>query len=142
MFELAAPPGKSRRILRFLTFSFLALGALVIFSDRGGGAAIFSLTFFGLVGAPLTFAVIRRLNRMPDASGPDVFLRDGLSTDVINFSRLRVSGVGGLGLVAVAIAMAISLPFVGVSLAVAVIGGIGLSFVVRNYRRQHAGRWG
>lgn len=142
MFELTASPGMSRRILRFLTFTFLATGALIIFSDPGGGASVFFLMFAGVVGGPFMFAIIRRLNRMPDDGAADVFLRDGLSTDVINFSRLRVSGVGGLGLIAISIAMAFSLPFVGVSLAIAAVGGVGLSFLMRGYRRQHAGRWG
>ena len=37
---------------------------------------------------------------MPDDYVSDAFLRDGLSTDVINMSRIRIAGAGGLGLVA------------------------------------------
>jgi len=102
---------------------------------------VFFLTFAGMIGGLLLLKVIRRLNRMPDDNAADVFLRDGLSTDVINFSRLRVSGVGGLGLIAISVAIAFSLPFVGVSVALGVVGGIALSFLLFSYRRQHAGRW-
>lgn len=140
MFEFTASPGASRRVLNRLGVALMALGAIVILRDPVGGS-VFSLTFAGMLGGLLVLTVIRRLNRMPDDSAADVFLRDGLSTDVINFSRLRVSGVGGLGLVVVAVAIAFSLPFVGVSVALGLIGGIALSFALRGYRRQHAGRW-
>ena len=140
MFELTTSPGMSRRILRALSVSLMTAGALIILRDPVG-SGVFFLTFAGMIGGLFMLAIIRRLNRMPDDSAADVFLRDGLSTDVINFSRLRVSGVGGLGLVAVAVAIAFSLPLVGVSVALGLAGGIALSLVMRSYRRQHAGRW-
>jgi hypothetical protein len=140
MFQLTASPGISRRILNRLCVGLMALGGLVILLD-GVGGGVFFLTFAGMIGGLLLLTVIRRLNRMPDDSAADVFLRDGLSTDVINFSRIRVSGVGGLGLMAISVAIAFSLPFVGVSVALGLVGGIALSFLLLSYRRQHAGRW-
>jgi hypothetical protein len=141
MFELTSSPGLSRRVLSYVTVVLLIAGGVVILLDPVGGA-VFFLTFAGMLGGLLMLVVIRRLNRLPDDSAADVFLRDGLSTDVINFSRLRVSGVGGLGLVAVAISMGFALPPVGLALAVGLFGGIFLSFGLREYRRQHVGRWG
>ena len=140
MFQLTASPGASRRVLNRLSVALLVAGGVVVLRDPVG-SGVFFLTFAGMLGGLLLLSVIRRLNRMPDDSAADVFLRDGLSTDVINFSRLRVSGVGGLGLMAVSVAIAFSLPFVGVSVALGLLGGIFLSFGLLNYRRQHAGRW-
>ncbi|HYN07107.1 MAG TPA: hypothetical protein VES67_06930 [Vicinamibacterales bacterium] len=140
MFQLTASPGVSRRVLNRLGVALMVAGGVVILRDPVG-AGVFFLTFAGMLGGLLLLTVIRRLNRAPDDSASDAFLRDGLSTDVINFSRIRVTGVGGLALVAVAVAIAFSLPFVGVSLALGLVGGILLSFALLGYRRQHAGRW-
>jgi hypothetical protein len=140
MFQLTSSSGLSRRIVHVLTASVLAIGAVVILTDPVG-MSVFFLTVAGAVGGLLLLSVIRRLNRAPDDSASDVFLRDGLSTDVINFSRLRVSGVGGLALVIVSAAIAISLPPVGLAVTLGLLGGVVLSFWLLGYRRQHAGRW-
>ena len=47
----------------------------------------------------------------------DVFSAERLSSEVINASRIRVAGVGGLGLVAMALTVAIGVPGVGIPLA-------------------------
>ena len=140
MFALTQPSGRGRRLVHLMMLSLLVVGVLASMRDAGG-AMLFSMYGAGVIGGLLLLTLIRRLNRAPEDSAADVFLRDGLSTDVINFSRLRVSGVGGLGLIAVSVAIAFSLPFVGVSVALGLVGGIALSFVLLNYRRQHAGRW-
>ena len=141
MFELTSSSSSSRRIVHLFGVALAIIGAVVIFRDPAG-ISVFFLTFFGAVGGLLFLGVIRRLNRAPDDSASDAFLRDGLSTDVINFSRIRVTGVGGLCLVAVAFSMAFSLPPVGAAIALGVVGGILLSFGLFGYRRHHVGRWG
>ncbi|MGE5833029.1 MAG: hypothetical protein ACM4AI_00985 [Acidobacteriota bacterium] len=118
----------------------LVTGFIVIMRDPVGGS-VFLLTAVGAIGGVGLLALIRRLNRAPDDSVSDVFLRDGLSTDVINMSRIRIAGAGGLGLVAAAASVAYTIPFVGVSVALALAGGILLSFGLATYRRHHAGRW-
>ena len=66
----------------------------------------------------------------------DVFSAERLSSEVINASRIRVTGVGGLGLVAMALAVAIGVPGVGVPLALGGTLGIllGMVLIVKNRR--------
>jgi hypothetical protein len=140
MFAYPDSPGRGRRLVHLLTLSLLV--ALTVASMRdAGGAFLFVIYAGGAIGGLLLLLVIRRLNRAPDDGASDLFLRDGLSTDVINFSRIRVTGVGGLALVVVAVAIAFSIPFVGISVAVGLLGGTLLSFALAAYRREHAGRW-
>jgi hypothetical protein len=142
MFQLTSSSGLSRRIVHLFGVALIAFSAIVGMRDAAVGGFIFLLYAGGAIGGLLLVALIRRLNRAPDDSASDVFLRDNLSTDVINFSRLRVSGVGGLALVIVSAAIAISLPPVGLAVTLGLVGGVVLSFWLLGYRRQHAGRWG
>ena len=140
MFTLTARPGVGRRLVHLAIATLLIAGFGVVMRDPVGGS-VFLLTAVGIIIGPILVMVIRRLNRAPDDSVSDVFLRDGLSTDVINMSRIRIAGAGGLGLVVAAASVAYTIPFVGISVALALAGGILLSFALASYRRQHAGRW-
>ena len=140
MFALTTSSGRGRRLVHLLMLSLLAAGLIAATRDAGG-AFLLVLYASGAIGGLLLLAVIRRLNRAPDDGASDSFLRDGASTDVINFSRIRVTGVGGLALVAVAAAIAFTIPFVGISVAAGLLGGILLSLVLAAYRRERAGRW-
>jgi hypothetical protein len=87
-------------------------------------------------GLVLGILLIRFSRRTPPATTTDVFNAERLSSDVINASRIRVAGVGGLGLVAMALAVAIGVPGVGVPLAVGGALGVVLAavLIVRNRR--------
>jgi hypothetical protein len=61
---------------------------------------------------------------------------DGVSTDVINASRIHVAGVGGLGLVAMAAAVALELPRVGFSVTLGLLGGGLIALAVILFRRR------
>jgi hypothetical protein len=75
-------------------------------------------------GLAIAFFVARHHAAAPGAS--DVFTHQPLSTDVINMSRIKVVGVGGLGLVAMALVVALNVPRIGQSLAIG--GGLGALF--------------
>jgi hypothetical protein len=141
MFTLPAPSGIGRRIVHAAIAALLVTGFAIIMLDPVGGG-VFFLTAVGAIGGFGLLLLIRRLNHAPDDSVSDAFLRDGLSTDVINISRIRIAGAGGLGLVVAAASVAYTIPFVGISVVLALAGGILLSFALGSYRRQHAGRWG
>jgi hypothetical protein len=74
--------------------------------------------------------------RTPAAPATDVFSAGRLSSDVIDAARIRVAGVGGLGLVAMALAVAIGVPGVGVPVALGgALGGVlAVVLIVRNRR--------
>ena len=92
-----------------------------------------SLTAFvlsGLLGGlllALLMAWLQRSGRRPRNHVPD---RGRLSTDVINVSRIRVAGVGGLGLVAMAAAVALSVPRISQTLALGLTLGVVLAAVL------------
>jgi hypothetical protein len=57
------------------------------------------------------------------------------STDPINAARIRVAGVGGLGLVAMAVAVAVFVPRIRLTLAAGLVLGIVLALVLVARRR-------
>ena len=60
-----------------------------------------------------------------------------LSTDVINAARIRVAGIGGLGLVAMAATVAFFVPRIGQTLAVGLGLGVALAaFLIVRRRRK------
>ena len=59
-----------------------------------------------------------------------------LEQDPINAARIRVAGVGGLGLVAMAIVVAVFVPFIGMSLAIAAVAGVVLAGGLILWRRR------
>lgn len=95
---------------------------------------------YGFVGgfalALLFFGLNRRAASTPAA--PDAFRNEPLSTDVINMARIRVAGIGGLGLVAMAVVVAFTVPRIGRSLAMGLVLGALLAVILIMLRR-HSG---
>ena len=69
---------------------------------------------------------------------PDPF--EHSSADVINVSRVRVAGVGGIGLMVVSAAMALTFPRIGWSIVVSAIAGAALGATWILMRREHQTR--
>ena len=59
-----------------------------------------------------------------------------LSIDAINFSSLKVAGVGGLGLVAMAAAVALDVPRIGQTIAIGFVFGVVIAAVMIVRRRR------
>lgn len=91
--------------------------------------------FLGGIVMALLFIRLRRKsrNRAPD----DPFGREPLSTDVINMARIRVAGVGGLGLVAMAVVVALAVPRIGQSLALGLALGAVFAALLIARRSRH-----
>jgi hypothetical protein len=88
----------------------------------------------GFIGGLLVALVFARLNSRSDASDP--FTAERPSTDIINMARIRVAGIGGLGLVAMAGVVAFSIPRIRQSMAIALGLGALLGAVLVLWRRQ------
>jgi len=88
----------------------------------------------GFVGGLVAAFIITNLQRRTGASA-DAFRTEKLSTDVINIARIRVAGIGGLGLVAMALAVALDVPRIGQTLAVGLVSGAVLAAILIGWRR-------
>ncbi len=91
-----------------------------------------------LGGLVIALFLARLQGRRPPEAAPDAFSKEPLSTDVINMARIRVAGVGGLGLVAMALVVAWAVPRIGQSLAIGVVTGavVGAVLIVFRARRR------
>jgi hypothetical protein len=88
----------------------------------------------GVVLALLFLWFERRHGRPPSLAARS---SDGITTDPINMARIKVAGVGGLGLVAMAVATALDVPRIGQTLLVGLCLGVVLAIVLIT-RRRHA----
>jgi hypothetical protein len=97
-----------------------------------------TLAIPSLIGGLLIALVVRWANRR-SRSGADAaprIERYGPSTDVVNASRIRVAGIGGLGLVAMALVVALAVPRIGQALAWGLSLGLLLAVVLVVQRRR------
>jgi hypothetical protein len=103
----------------------------------------------GLLGGLVVAACLWRAHRRSRTDRAVVPSGEQLLIDPINISRIPVSGVGGLGLVAMALVVAAFVPAIGVSMAVALAAGFVVAVLVIARRRhgplpsggQHLFRW-
>lgn len=138
MLDPAPEPTRARRVLRWAGFVMLGAGVLAAVSDRDVGWFFILVLMGGALGAGVFIAIGRRPHHAPLAV-PDPFAKDTLGS-MFNVHRVRVAGVGGIGLVVVAVAMALDIPRIGVSLALGLAGGFLIALALIPYRRRHAGR--
>lgn len=141
MFELTASSGLTRRVIHLLALSIIAVGLFMAINGDAMGPFILAFVLSAAIGGILMLALMRYSHPNPPISEPDSFQRDNLGTQVIDVSRIRVAGFGGLGLMAMAVALGFMIPRIGVSLALGLVGGFLVSIAIGAYRRQHAGRW-
>jgi hypothetical protein len=121
----------------------LSFAAIAIFAT---GAVLLALSPFavvvipGLLGGVIVSLVLwyRGRHSPPPEQVRDVFGSDTRSTDVINFSSVRVAGVGGLGLVIVAATVALEFERVAMTMAIGLLGGSLAAFLLI-VRRRRAG---
>jgi short subunit fatty acids transporter len=95
----------------------------------------------GMAGGLLISVLVRVAGRLqPVRRTFDAFAegREPRKTDVINIASIRVSGVGGLGLVAMALALAWSIPRIGQTITFGAILGAALAALLI-WRRRRSG---
>jgi hypothetical protein len=92
-----------------------------------------SIAVLWFLGGLVVALSIRLHGRRANATA-DVFAGESPSTDVINIARIRVAGVGGLGLVAMALTVAWGVPRIGQTLGIGfVLGAIcGVVLILRS----------
>ena len=98
------------------------------------------LVALGLIGGAvlaLGMLLSRRFGSHPPTAVGQRFPGEHLPTDVINVSRIRIAGFGGLGMVVIAVVVALVLPRVGMVMAAGLGGGAIAALAVILYRRRH-----
>jgi hypothetical protein len=88
----------------------------------------------GVLGGIVLAFVIRRIG-VRQWGPPNYEHLEPPSTNIINMARIRVSGIGGLGMVAMAIVVAAFVPSIRLSMAIAFGLGIGLAIALIAIRR-------
>jgi hypothetical protein len=88
----------------------------------------------GLVFAALFVLWQRRHGPTTSIAAP--YRPEPLSIDAINFSSLKVAGVGGLGLIAMAAAVALDVRRIGETIAVGFVCGVIIAIVLIARRRR------
>lgn len=97
-----------------------------------------------ILAIPVTGGVIASavliLSRRRSGLGASLVRHDPFEhsdSDVINMSRIRVAGVGGLGLIGVAAVMAMTFPRIGWSVMLSAVAGVALAIIWIVSRREH-----
>ncbi|HJY33349.1 MAG TPA: hypothetical protein VJ260_00785 [Vicinamibacterales bacterium] len=100
---------------------------------------LMALLLPGVVGGLLLAALMAHLNRRPSSGVVSRSRLEPMSPDLINMAHIRVTGVGGLGMLGAAVVTAFSLPEIGVALAVGAGLGAAIAVGLVAYRgRSHA----
>jgi hypothetical protein len=90
----------------------------------------------GLLGGIVVALGVGRFGRSAVEPGRTSHRLPALSTDTINMARIRVSGVGGLGLVAMAVTVALFVPRIRLSLSLALALGLAFAVLLIVHRRR------
>lgn len=88
----------------------------------------------GFIGGLVIALLIARVHRKSSESDP--FATERPSTDIINMARIRVAGIGGLGLVAMALVVAFNIPRIRQSLTVGVALGALFAVILILWRKR------
>ena len=88
----------------------------------------------GFIGGLIVALFVSRMHA--PVPGVDPLRRHPLTTDVINMARIRVSGVGGFGLMAMALAVAWFVPRIRQHLIVSALLGVAFAVVLIALRRR------
>ena len=92
----------------------------------------------GVLGGLVLALIFRRLGGGPEDAPGDVRLQ-AASTNMINMARIRVSGFGGLGMVAMALTVAIFVPRIRLTMAIALgLGALMAAALIAMRRRDGA----
>jgi len=92
----------------------------------------------GVLGGVLLALIFRRFGGGPEDAPGDTRLQTA-STNMINMARIRVSGVGGLGMVAMAVTVAIFVPRIRLTMAIALgLGALMAAAMIAMRRRDGA----
>lgn len=89
----------------------------------------------GVLGGVLVALLIVRFSR-PSARVSDDGRLQPPSTNMINMASIRVSGLGGLGMVAMAVTVAIFVPRIRLTMAIALLLGGALAAALIAFRRR------
>jgi hypothetical protein len=88
----------------------------------------------GFIGGLVIALLFARLNRRSEETDP--FAAERPSTDIINMARIRVVGIGGLGLVAMAVVVAIVIPRIRELLSLGLVLGALFGVALVLWRRR------
>src|SRR4051812_14546505 len=97
---------------------------------------LIALLLPAVVGGLLLAGVLAGLNRRPSSG---VVMRSALepmSPDLINMAHIRITGIGGLGMLGAAVVTAIALPQIGVALVASFAFGAAIAVGLIAYRRR------
>ena len=100
---------------------------------------LFIVLGLGLVGGVIMALLMGRVHWQTDSDSTRVVRRgrlEPLSPDLINMARIRVDGVGGLGMVAMAVAVALAVPRIRMTMLMAALLGGALAAVLIAVRRR------
>jgi hypothetical protein len=89
----------------------------------------------GLLGG-IVVALCARWFGRPAEDAAAIHRLQSVSTDTINMARIRVAGVGGLGLVAMATVVALFVPRIRLSISIALALGLASAIVLILHRRR------
>jgi hypothetical protein len=93
----------------------------------------------GLLGGIVLALLFSRFRVDPDRASGDGHTLEPPSTNMINMARIRVSGVGGLGMVAMAVTVAIFVPKIRLTMAIALgLGAVMAAVLIALRRREGA----